>query len=77
MKDPNSIEQFIATRTERELTETERRRLNQLLRKSPEAMDTWLDHCEMETWLAAGGSSFADDRTLLSPALYPVESGTP
>ncbi|MDF1815041.1 MAG: PSD1 and planctomycete cytochrome C domain-containing protein, partial [Verrucomicrobiales bacterium] len=76
MKDGKSIEDLIRIQIERPLRESERERLNDLLRESPEALDTWLDHCEMETWLTASALAVEEpDCTLLNRKSYPVQSG--
>lgn len=71
MKEEKAIEQFIRIQMERPLKESERLRLNDILRESPEALDIWLDHCEMETWLAASGDMISGE----SLRGYPVPSG--
>ncbi|MDF1658858.1 MAG: PSD1 and planctomycete cytochrome C domain-containing protein [Verrucomicrobiales bacterium] len=55
MTDQQQLDEWITILSERALTETERSEFQALIRRSPEAMDRYLDHCEMETWLAAAG----------------------
>ncbi|MEM9478696.1 MAG: PSD1 and planctomycete cytochrome C domain-containing protein [Verrucomicrobiota bacterium] len=60
MNDQQQIDHWIAILDDRPLTDSERKAFQELLRKSPEAMDRYLDHCEMETWLAAAGETPLD-----------------
>ncbi|MDF1754794.1 MAG: DUF1553 domain-containing protein [Verrucomicrobiales bacterium] len=77
MKEVKTIEQLIKIQIERPLRESERTILNDLLRNSPEALDLWLDHCEMETWLNASSESFTTDCTGYNPKVYRVQSDNP
>lgn len=56
MTDRERIESFLLLLSERPLNEVERDEFQALLRQSPEALDSYLDHCEVETWLAAAGA---------------------
>lgn len=58
-------DELLAILTERSFTASEHTEFQNILRRSPEAMDRYLDHCEMETWLAAAGKGldWASDRT--------------
>lgn len=60
MSDEERIDELLATLTERPFTETEKEELQELLRESPEALDRYLDHCDVETWLAAAGGSVTE-----------------
>src|SRR5690606_21544350 len=51
----------LAKLAERPLEDGEREELRALLARSPEALDHYLDHCEIETWLAAAGSPTTDE----------------
>ncbi len=55
MTDQQQLDEWLTILSERALTDTERSEFQALLRRSPEAMDRYLDHCEMETWLSAAG----------------------
>ncbi len=55
MNEPKKIDEWIALLGERSLSESETHELRELLRNSPEALDKYLDHCDLETWLAAAG----------------------
>ncbi|MEO0445735.1 MAG: PSD1 and planctomycete cytochrome C domain-containing protein [Verrucomicrobiota bacterium] len=57
----DTIDHLIRLCRVRDLTAEERRELNRLLRQSPDALDAWLDHAEMDTWLAAAGSAYLDE----------------
>lgn len=60
MTDEDRLDQLIALLTERALTESETKETQELLRESPEALDRYLDHCDVETWLTAAGDSLVD-----------------
>ena len=60
MSDEERIDELLATLTERPFTESEKEELQALLRESPEALDRYLDHCDVETWLAAAGGSVTE-----------------
>ena len=51
------IDELFARLARRPLDVDETRELQALLHESPEALDRYLDHCEMEVWLAAAGES--------------------
>ncbi len=53
------VDELLARLSERPLTGPETAELRSLLRESPEALDCYLDHCDLETWLAAVGDSLA------------------
>ncbi|MDF1823646.1 MAG: PSD1 and planctomycete cytochrome C domain-containing protein [Verrucomicrobiales bacterium] len=55
MTDLQQLDEWIVILSERSLTESERSDFQALLRRSPDALDRYLDHCQMETWLAAAG----------------------
>ncbi|MDB4358893.1 hypothetical protein N9Z18_01485 [Verrucomicrobiales bacterium] len=55
MKEQERIDELHAALAAGSLDESGRAELAGLLESSPEALDHYLDHCEMETWLAAGG----------------------
>lgn len=57
MNEENKIDDWIAILGERPLDERETEQFRELLRRSPDAMDRYLDHCDMETWLTAAGDS--------------------
>lgn len=57
MKEEERIDDLLSVLTERPLSDAEREELQMLLHNSPEAMDRYLDHCDVETWLAAAGGS--------------------
>ncbi len=57
MNEIKRIDELLALLVERPLTESEQDELQELLRSSPEALDRYIDHCEIETWLAAAGDT--------------------
>ena len=59
MKEQERIDELHAALAAGSLDESGRAELAGLLESSPEALDHYLDHCEMETWLAAGGGSLS------------------
>ncbi len=61
MTDKQRTGELLAKLGERPLDDGERQELCALLARSPEALDHYLDHCEIETWLAAAGSLTADE----------------
>ena len=70
MNDREQLDHWLALLSERPLREGEREAFQALLRRSPEALDAYLDHCELETWLAAAGDS------ITSPAI-PLQLAEP
>lgn len=70
MNDREQLDHWLALLSERPLREGEREAFQALLRRSPEALDAYLDHCELETWLAAAGDS------ITSPA-FPLQLADP
>ena len=64
MTDQQQLDEWLVILSERPLTATEREEFQALLRRSPEAMDRYLDHCEMETWLAAAGDGISVNREM-------------
>ncbi|MEX2578648.1 MAG: PSD1 and planctomycete cytochrome C domain-containing protein [Verrucomicrobiales bacterium] len=60
MNQNERTEELLIKLAEGSLTEAETSELQELLRASPESLDLYLDHCEMETWLAAAGESLSD-----------------
>lgn len=66
MKNEKRVGELLALLSERPLDEREAEELREILRDSPEALDLYLDHCEMETWLAAAGEGVSD------PQLKPI-----
>ncbi len=62
MTDLEQIDEWIAILSERSLTEKELSEFRELLRNSPAAMDRYLDHCDVETWLTAAGDSISGGR---------------
>ncbi len=66
MKNEKRAAELLTLLSVRPLDEREARELREILRDSPEALDLYLDHCEMETWLAAAGEGVTD------PQLEPV-----
>ena len=86
MNEEKRFERLIIEMRHRKLSEKERSELNDLLRESPDLLDLYLDHCDMEGWLVSGGSRFplevlVTDRTLPkappSPAQLQTDSKTP
>lgn len=65
------VDQLLARLVERPLSDRETAEWQSLLRESPDALDRYLDHCEVETWLAAAGGSLA------TPALPAARSTAP
>ena len=61
----NRTVELLTLLSERPLDDRETQELQALLRESPESLDLYLDHCEMETWLAAAGKSVTE--ALLEP----------
>lgn len=59
MTDKEQLDHWLVLLGERPLHKGEREAFQDLLRRSPEALDAYLDHCEIETWLAAAGDSIA------------------
>ena len=59
MTDKEQLDHWLALLSERPLHEGEREAFQELLRRSPDALDAYLDHCEIETWLAAAGDLIA------------------
>jgi hypothetical protein len=59
MTDKEQVDHWLALLGERPLHEGEREAFQDLLRRSPDALDAYLDHCEIETWLAAAGDTIA------------------
>jgi hypothetical protein len=57
MTDRERIDSFLLILSERPLNPVEREEFQTLLRQSPEALDSYLDHCEIETWLDAAGDN--------------------
>ncbi len=55
MTDQDQIDALLAILTERPLDGAETKTFQRLLRESPDALDRYLDHCDIETWLAAAG----------------------
>jgi len=54
--DSTRCDELLAILTERAFTASEHTEFQSILRRSPEALDRYLDHCEVETWLAAAGT---------------------
>lgn len=77
MNDLESIDRWLRLLDQRPLTDTERTDFQNLLKRSPEAMDRYLDHCEMNTWLAAGSGGeaieFDESQKPTSPEPVPGE----
>ncbi len=57
MNAKEQLDALLARLHEGDLDDAERKSFQQLLKTSPEALDQYLDHCEMETWLTAAGST--------------------
>ncbi|MEO0415021.1 MAG: c-type cytochrome domain-containing protein, partial [Verrucomicrobiota bacterium] len=74
MKKPDTIDDYLVVLAQRPLTDKERQHFNQILRDCPKALDTYLDHCEMETWLAAGGDRVLPSEEKNAP---PSTTGSP
>lgn len=66
MDKTNRTAELLTLLSERPLDERETKELQDLLRESPESLDLYLDHCEMETWLAAAGEA------VTQPTLEPI-----
>jgi hypothetical protein len=60
MKEDRKMEEWIAILGERSLNEHETEAFRDRLRESPDALDEYLDHCDMETWLTAAGDSLVE-----------------
>ena len=57
MNEDRKMEEWIAILGERPLSEQETEAFRERLRESPDALDEYLDHCDIETWLTAAGDS--------------------
>ncbi len=75
--DKTEIESLILTMSKGPLSEADRQRLNELLRRSPEALDTWLDHAEMTTWLGSMGLESASASPVASIEPTPTSTRQP
>lgn len=74
---PTRCDELLAILTERAFTASEHTEFQNILRRSPEALDRYLDHCEMETWLAAAGKgldSASDGSPVPASVLRPTSS---
>ncbi|MEM1440960.1 MAG: PSD1 and planctomycete cytochrome C domain-containing protein [Verrucomicrobiota bacterium] len=67
MNDLEKIDEWLTLLSERALTAEEQKKFQALLKRSPEAMDHYLDHCEMGTWLAAAGDSLQTEESSATP----------
>jgi len=57
MKEKERIDELLAELAVGTLDESGQAELKALLENSPEALDHYLDHCDMETWLTAAGDT--------------------
>ncbi len=58
MKKVEELDEFVALISERELSESEAQEFRELLKENPEALDRYLDHCALDTWLTASQDDF-------------------
>lgn len=78
MKERERIDELLTALAAGSISESEKAELTGLLESSPAALDHYLDHCEMETWLAAGGDSLSSPDFASfpdSPSIVPKRRG--
>ena len=68
------MDELLAALAAGSISDSEKAELTGLLESSPEALDHYLDHCEMETWLAAAGDSLSAPDFAAFPESAPTAS---